>query len=268
LCTGRVVIRFILLILVIAGGLVFLGAKTEVLNSVHELASDMAYDRDFEVSGLNVLNSYELIELLPAEKNSLWWRLNTKTLQGRLLAHPLVESAQVQPCSFFQFSCFSLSLVERSPDFILLSDQSASIIGSDGGYIAPLPAFQNLHSFVEMIDQTFPEAVLLKGLFQDKSSPDIARARFLNIKKSIDTIEEETSYRVHSLELRDRGEALLKLRGLPFMIVFTLEGEDAGRAREESRRFRKVLSELEGKFHLVKKVDLAFDELAVVSFKE
>ncbi len=224
------------------------------------------YERSFELdsdpqllaqSGLeSSAFTSSLVDLLPQERTNLWWLTHTKDLARFLEKSPYVETAHVARCSTFSVRCFSLGIHPRVPTLVAQVQESDWTVGKDGGLIRRISS------------NAFPHLPRVYGTARGDLSPGLVRARLSYVSSAIDEIRKISGLEVSQVLIERNGELQVEFQGVPFLTVFEADSHDLEVIREESRRLHELLVRFDGDPSKVKKIDLAFQRLAVVEFHE
>ncbi len=241
------------------------------VRAVQKNVSDPLLKKELHFKGLDLITQAELEKLLPLEDSVVWWRANQTELVARLKSHPMVENVTVQSCkdgSALAFGCFEIAIKERAPAFIALVESKPWLVGEDGGFLGPLPESIDVRTLVNELEPRIGRLRVLKGVSTLNSSPDLTRARFEYAKRALDLIEQVTEYGVEWGELRASGELSVKFLRFPFEATFAFKDDSWDVLRDECKRLKSLLVEFGPKVSEIKGIDLAYDTLAVVKFRE
>jgi hypothetical protein len=223
-------------------------------------------EKQVELEGLALLDRAQVLALLPMEKPFTWWRTNRAEVEYQLGTHPLIASAEVSPCAGMKLRCFRVLVHERVPSFLAALGDKIWLLGDDGGFIAPVPR----HKVSEgVMLPSGRHAIWVKGIVSEQNAPEVVRSRIQYVRQIVDHIEPQIGHKVREVELREGGEAIIKLQGLELAAVFSGAGDsEFERIRDEALRLKRLLQEFGERAHRISQVDLAFNKVAVVKLFE
>ncbi|MCB0332758.1 MAG: hypothetical protein KDD55_04615 [Bdellovibrionales bacterium] len=197
-----------------------------------------------------------LIELLPRERTNLWWVTHTEDLSRMLEKSPFVEKASISPCDTLSLGCFELEVRPRVPALVAQVEHDEWTVGKDGGLIRRVSA------------GAFSHLPRVYGTAGGDLSPELVRARLSYVSSAIEMIRHISGLAIEQVLVERSGELRVQFQGVPFLTVFEADSHDLEVIREESRRLHELLVRFDGDPRQVKKIDLAFQRLAVVEFYE
>lgn len=231
--------------------------------------NDIFFRKNISVRGLKVLRVDAIKKLLPIEYSNLWWSLNASFIDGVLEKNPFIQGASTEHCggSILNFSCFIISIEERTPAYISLVGNEASVLGDDGATIQTAKGEDIEKTLQTLLDPKARPPIVLLGLVTPGVSSDITEARFRYLRSSIQMIESEVKLHVQRVELLPTGELSARIQNVPYDIVFDDTSKDNERLHDEVTRLKRLLPELDGKKDRVSRVDLSYNKIAVVSYK-
>src|SRR5262245_7950260 len=127
---------FMLLSIIFFLELLFLpaGDAESAWDSFRDTAAISLGVTEIKLSGNNALRSDEVIKLLPPQKSNFWWYNNAPSVEAALKNHPLISEASIKRCSGMSWRCIEVDIKERRPSFAGLVNNSAWLIGDDGGF--------------------------------------------------------------------------------------------------------------------------------------
>ena len=251
-------------------------ARTWIVEHYHSLA----YDKQIIISGQQLLSEEEVRKILPAEKPVSYWLLNGPVIESSLLQNPRIQHAAVSRCSLLSWSCFQVRVEERLPAFFAVVGNKGWMVGADGGVIKPVaarrpsdyvPAGPGEALSSEFIDIAARLRIpVVSGLLVEQDSPDMVRARFEQLKRALDVIEEESGLRVSYLEPGVNKSISVRFFDLYLTARFELDPQDLWKEKPEeladrARRLKKLLEEFGDKKDRIATVDLGFEKIAVVN---
>ncbi len=261
--------RFFLIMLVIGmlGCFYWIFDPVRSEHAVHSAAEalyDAWYEKELLIAGDSSLSDKTIRDLLPSELSTLWWLMNTDIIEGELRKSPWILRARIHPCAagiFSLWGCFVVSIEERKPSFLLTEGDITWLVGEDGGFISPLtPRLRELFK-----DRTLRT---LKGFYDDSPSAELFQARFKYAAHAMEIIEKRLKKKISSVQLMPQGELEVSFDDSPFAVVFSGGLETAEPLHFELDRLQVLLDQFGGKEDTILKIDLAFNKLAVVRFKD
>ena len=229
-------------------------------NAFHKLF----WDKEVIISGDSRLADKTIRELLPLDRSTIWWAINSDLIENDLKKSAWVEKADIHTCGASYFSlwgCFVVSIEERQPAFLIYQDNILWLVGEDGHFISPLTS-----RLKELLVNR--PLKTLKGVYEDHPSTDLFNARFFFVKEAIRLIETRTRKKIRELTLNGNSEIEVAFEDAPFIAVFSGGSEHIEDIKGECLRFMTILAQLGGKEGEIEKVDLAFSKLAVVKMKD
>jgi hypothetical protein len=252
--------------------------------------------KEIWVSGTSVVARKDIDALLPNDESVLSWLLSADKIEASLRSNPLIANASVERCPGKWWGCFSISIEEREPAFLLLVGSKGWLVGGDGGILTPLPQ-QRCQSILrgesppEFMGKLVP---VVEGAAYEEESPDLVKARLGVAKRAIDILAQELKtaalssslsvlgaskeapgaapavgarpFEVERLSFRQKYDMRVRFRDWPFVVTFGLpqsENWESG-LRDQCARLGRLLEELGASALQAKEIDLAFDSVAVV----
>jgi len=227
-------------------------------------------ERQLRVQGNSLLSESAIQNLLPYEKNNLWWKRHLPELKSSLLKSPLIESVELVSCSYLSINCYQIIVKERTPALIaLVRDESkAWVVGEDGGFIAPLTNEQFRRGALDSFGPAGKKLLIVRGLWGPKSSSDEVHARVKRLLVASEALDIGAELPIELLTLKDNLELETQYATLPFPVTYDLASDTAEELREKAKRLRIILSEFEGRYQEVKKIDLAYNRLGIAEMVE
>jgi len=231
------------------------------------------FEKQIRIEGIKVLSQEEVLKLLPGERSALWWAFNLPVIESQLRQSALIEEAKVNVTGW---KIFMVHIKERRAEFFVLVGSEGWLVGQDGGTIMPLSRDEvaRLSGVVPNTESAgLRRLPVVTGLVSGEVSPDVMRSRFEHVRRALDVLQHSVGLPVEHLHLRQKKEIEVKFRGYDFRSIFELpidqDGSwDAAVLRESGLRLQRIMRELGNLVMRVNQVDLAFDRLAVVSWKE
>ena len=231
------------------------------------------FEKRIQSEGVRVLAREEVLKLLPEQRSALWWAVNLPVIESQLRRSALIEQAKVTVAGW---KSFVVHIKERRAEFFVLVGSEGWLVGQDGGTIMPLSRDE-----VARLSGVVPDTEsaglrrlpVVTGLVSGEISPDVMRSRFEHVRRALDVLQHSVGLPVEHLHLRQKKEIEVKFRGFDFRAIFELPIDqdgtwDAAVLRESGLRLQRIMSELGNLVVRVNQVDLAFDRLAVVSWKD
>jgi len=247
----------------------FIKIKSQLIASTHTLL----YRKSVNITGLKLLSDADLKLEGYAERSNLWWLFNRAEIEQALRSNALIQEVNLSPCSLLSFSCFNLKIEERNPELLASMGKGIWLVGSDGGFISPIPGEESFNQKLKQLIQdkkikSLNQNVIVTGLLPNDASLNILKPRFEYVKNAIGNIEAETALKVKKVQINDSGEMEVKFENFPFLAVFGVGQHSADRLGKEVRRLTRILKEFKGREENLQRIDLAFDALAVVKLNQ
>lgn len=232
---------------------------------VRLVIEDFCYGKTIFVRGLTIVREGDLVRALPTNRSVAWWLFNGDKVGERIGELPYVARAEVVRCGLFSWGCFEVVLTEHQPDLIALVKDQAWIISSDGSFIIPVDGKDEINrAFSDYTEHKGKSPVVVSGLFTQKSSPEVVRARMAYVRQAVDIIEHNSGFSVKTLSLLKNAELLVQFDDLQPTARFDSAQLDLERLADEAVRLKMVVLELGARKSHVKEIDLAFNRIAVV----
>jgi hypothetical protein len=221
---------------------------------------DLFYQHSLQISGNTRLSTQEVQQVMPLERSSLWWRLNSAMVAAQVSQNPLVKKVHVAPCNWWSISCFRIELVERQPVLAVRRGAQRWLVAEDGSFF-DAPARPESARFLA-----------LEGPFVEKTEPSQLPAIARRVLRALQIVSEQSDFRVASLQLVDSGELQVSFEGRDFEALFSLaEGPDTDnwerRFTKEVQRLTLLVQQLGPQLSAFSHFDLGFDRLAVGRLK-
>lgn len=249
------------------GTLIFLDnpqGAADLYTSSSKRARSIWSDKEIRIAGLNLLARVEVERLLPVERSVLWWQLNRSQIEAKVAANTWVSNTKISSCSGGslgeRWGCFLVTVEERQPLFTTDFKGDSWVIDRQGFFVAPL---------VELLKRNFVgELVSVRGVADGALEPGLVRAQLSAAAPLCDTLGKVVGRGVRDLEFLAQGDFAVRFKGLNFPVVFAA-GKDAGvELEEQGTRFAALLKQISGRLGEVERIDLAFDRVGVVRFRE
>jgi hypothetical protein len=225
-------------------------------------AESVLSDKEIRIEGLRTLARMEVEKLLPTDRSVAWWHANGTEVQTLLKKNPWVAEASVASCPetvASQWGCFVVSITEHVPTFNAALDGAEWAIAEDGSFIVPIRDLKE-RSFNKQL-------VVVRGLASRANSPDLVRAQLAAASKLRAILEKEVGRSITTLDFQGHGDFSVMFRGLGFPIVFAAGKDAKVPLLEQGTRCAELLKRMRDRLGEIEKVDLAFDRVGVVTFK-
>lgn len=225
----------------------------EISWSIRKWIGQTVYHVDVKFTGLSRLRSEDLEVLLPTEKPFWWWIVSAPTVEKDLVGQPLVKSVNIVRCSWYSLKCFEISVTERKPAALVSLQTGWWLVGDDGGAIGPVSDEGRANS----------ELPAVLGGERFETTPQVLRERVMTV---LDLLAALGSGAPKSIRFSSDSEVLLDYgANLPEVL---LELGMPAWISEQLTRLAEVRAQLGERFNEVKRIDLAFQSQAVVTFRE
>lgn len=214
-------------------------------------------EKRFDFAGASGELRPEIVQNLPLSKHWLWWRFNLRAVSDLLEQDPRILSAKVEMCDdrkWYELGCFSIDVTERTPAFVVSSEDVMWLATEDGALLRRVEA--------DDLADSLPK---VESVFMDSPTSEIVRARFRFLIRAIRICEEEVMKRVTSVRWIGNGEFGVSFDGMRFESLFSGSQNDVETVRAEAKRLRKLLRHYAGREVEIGGIDLAYRRVAVVS---
>lgn len=221
--------------------------------------------KEISILGLNNLSREQVEKFLLIERSTILWRLNPTEVERALKQNPFIEQAKLEPCSNWSYSCFRLEISEKKLRYLSEIDGVLWVLADNGDFVAPLSDARDLLKLSGFFAGQEPK--ILRGL-SGKLSSDLLRARARFASDAINAVEKNVNSRAEQVEIKENGELIFKFSDYGFLAIF--EGGNVGIAAIEKMALRlsSLLKELGHNVRGIERIDLAYDRIAVVKYKE
>ena len=249
----------------------FFSGINSVANYSNSTIDSIFYAKEVRIKGQQRLNEYEIREKLPVRLSNAYWHYFSGDVVQKLHEHPLVDSASVKGCpeaSFFSWSCFEVTVHERTPKFIGILGHEAWLLGEDGSYILNLTAKGTSTKDLKKVSGDIRQTVVIKGLLDKNYSVEVLQAWIERLSKVVEIVEDKARLNISTISLVDAGELQILFREQNFNARFDFQGGDLSRVYEQADRLSKVIADNRSQLTQVAEIDLAFKKIAVVKFIE
>jgi hypothetical protein len=225
------------------------------------------YERKIVLLGVKNVNKDDISQLLPNHSNNIYWWIFKSSVEKNIQKLKLVDQALISFCDTdFVPKCFTINIIEKFPQFIAISGNKAILLDSSGLELESVTNEKLSDRLSQLVSTENKKPKLIVGLYTADSSSDQILARFNYIKNSISKIEAESKIEFSKIELLSSGELLIKPSKANFNIQFDNTWENSENLTEQIKRLKLVLGEISHRLNEVKKIDLAYNRLAVVAY--
>lgn len=245
------------------------GAANPAFRAIASRLEAASVDKSVVISGIQTVQLAEVRRQLPERKSVIWWLLNKPWIEARLVENPYIQRARVENCDPWlvrSWGCFTVKVEERKPTYIAMIAKDPWLIGEDGGFISPL-SDPRASRFVRENAGSFRPKII-RGLMGENQSPETIKARFERIRSSIRLVEASSEMEIEWVQLKDNGELDVRFREPRLMATFDSSEDESGMLQGKAKRLRQLVDELGEKKDLLARVDLAFENVAVVGLKK
>lgn len=231
------------------------------------------YEKQVSISGLRVLSENDVRKLLPLDRSIAWWLANEAVIESNLQQNPLIREVKVSPRGW---GSFDLLVTERQAGFFALVGTEGWLIGKDGGTMLPLSKaeVEQLSGMSQAGEVPgLRRLPVVTGLLTENVSPDVMQARFEHMRHCLDVLEEGVGRPLLRVHLRAGPELEVQFRDLEAAVVFEVplakaDEWDPSMLRDRAARLRELLKQLGDLAAQVQRIDMAFDRVAVVTWKK
>jgi hypothetical protein len=236
----------------------------DLYTSTMKRAQSIWSEKEIRIAGLDLLKRSEVERLLPVDRSVLWWQLNRSQVEAKVAANTWVSHAKLSSCSggslAERWGCFLVAVEERQPLFTTDFKGDSWVIDRQGVFVAPL---------VELLRRNFVgELISVRGVADGALEPSLVRAQLSAAAPLCDTLSKVVGRGVQDLEFLAQGDFAVRFKGLNFPVVFAA-GKDAGvDLEDQGARFAALLKQIAVRLGDVERIDLAFDRVGVVRFRE
>jgi len=237
-----------------------------------EVAHRIAQEKDVRVEGLQVLSRTEVERVLPLNRSVFWWIFNQQVVQTRIQENPWIQSATVESCpggALGAWGCFVVSLTERNPYFVATVDEVSWLIAEDGTFLIPESSARERRA-AEGEQRKLDSTTLFRvdGLASRVSSPDRMAAQVAVAREVIREAHVRFRNKVNTISFGSKSDLAVAFDGLPFPIILNAGNDVSVSIGEQLARGSKLLQQFSDRSGEIEKIDLAFDRVGVVSFRD
>ena len=238
---------------------------------------------EIRITGNNYLPEPAIQNSMPADQGTLFWLLNTATVRSAILKNPFIQDAKINVCNDYNegaviklwrnWGCFEVEVTEKEPKFLAPNGDKVWVLGESGEPIITFTLSELAIKLPKLMGDHIHLLKIFEGLIQEGVSTDTLAARFKYLKEAVSVIEPSMERNITRLTLKDPADISVHFEDLPFDVVFpgveNLDKEDLKtNLLGTTERLKKLLLEIAGKESTVASIDLAFDKMGVVQFKE
>ncbi len=221
--------------------------------SIRKTIDRAVYRLDVEFLGLSRLRQEDLEVVLPVEKPFWWWLVSAPTIEKALVAQPLVKSATVSRCAWYSLKCFQIAITERQPVTLVSLQSGWWLVGDDGGVIGPVSTEGRQRSVLPIV----------LGSDRFETTPQVLREKLLEVLELLNLLKGNTP---RTVTFSGDSEVLLGFESNHPEVL--LELGVLPRVVEQLTRLAEVSAQLGERLRSVRRIDLAFQSQAVVTFQE
>lgn len=242
-----------------------------ITNYSAQVSDSLFYNKQIVFKGNRYLSSRDLEVLLPLQRGNLWWSFNSDKIIAAIKSEPLVADVSIGRCADYEYlswGCYEIHVIEQEPSYIALSGDRAWLVSKNGGFIAPLVKSRESPSLaISKLTSQANEAVKIKGLFDTRYSPEVIEAKLKVVSQTIEQVNQEVGLQIEQVNILHGGELELLFKGQNFLSVIEFGEGEIERIRDQARRLNKVLLDNKERLAEIERVDLAFNKMAVLRFR-
>lgn len=266
----------IVLMLLLAGAILFAvffpsEGLQELGQKIRQLVHEISYEREVSISGQELTAGIDLLTDALRSRSNLWWLISKSKIEAEMMHSPFVKQASVSTCGGYTWGCFEVVVTERQPLLLAAVGSKTWVIAGDGAFMTPLDELfalvrtNNTPELKRKLVQ-ISKLPLIEGLVDAGGSTSISRSRFHYTNQALTIIQAESGMKIERLAIHKNGELSVKFRSLGFLVVFGYEESERSNLKEEAQRLKLLIGELALRLDEIRKVDLAFKKMAVISF--
>lgn len=232
---------------------------TQLAQEIGESAMTAMYERDVRIEGGEENLQKEVFSKIKRSGSNIALRFAPEDVEKKILSIPSVQSVTITPCSRFSWDCFKVVLIERVPYYQIykkgMARNAAWLASKDGSYL------QSGDACAECIPVIGLEA--MTGESSEGAQRSLAKLSLFLV-----ALKEIAQCGVVRVEFLSSQELMLTLNGCAqWRALFSFPYEESVYSKE-LLRFKEVLGQFAGREQLVKKVEMSYDKMAVVSLQE
>lgn len=231
----------------------------QLSQEIGESVMTALYERDVTIHGGDDNLQREVFIKIKRAGSNIQLRFTPEDIEKKILSLSTVQSVSIEPCSVLSLGCFVVTLEQRQPYYRIYktnSGKSAVWLSSKEG------------SFIQNGDGC-PACIPIIGLdAMTSESSEGAQRALSKLTMFISALKTTTRCEVLNVEFLSSQELNVLLGGCAsWQVLFSFPYEKSV-YEKELVRFKEVLDQFAGKESVVKRVELSYDKIAVVSLQE
>jgi hypothetical protein len=232
---------------------------TQLAQKIGESAMTALYEREVAIHGGDDDLQREVFTKIKRGGSNLQLRFTPEDIEKKILALSTVQSVNIEPCSLLSLGCYVVTLEQRTPYYKIYKTNSGKSLvwlsSKEGSFI------QNGDNCSSCIP------VLGLDAMTSESSEGAQRA-LAKLSMFIAALKATTRCEVLNVEFLSSQELNVILGGCAsWQVLFSFPYEKSV-YEKELERLKEVLLQFSGKESVVKRVELSYDKIAVVSLQE
>jgi len=238
------------------------------------LVDHLFYQRTLKITsrgqdGLDQDISERVQEYLPQQRSNIWWLTHLGEIERMISVDAHIASVNVSVCRdgwMPQIGCFAIETKVRQADYLLIAADQVRFVARDGVVLESVAVREFERSAKELFLAGSAKPRVLRGIYLDQPSSDIATARFLRVANSVTQLESQLSRRIESIAFINNGEIEVRLEALKFPVRFSIDSLTS--LNDQADRFLRLEREVGAKVDMIEYIDMAFDKLGVVRYSQ
>lgn len=220
------------------------GKLQPILNPEKEILFDTA----------TLTGSESALKKLPLKESVWYWQTNLSTIAQNLTLDPSIHTASISRCPKLSYSCFIVSIDIRSPKALVEEGGVLRwVAGEDGGFIRKVRK--------DDLNLGLP---IIKGLFADRSDPEIIRKRVQFLLHALIEQESVSSKRISEISMQPGGEIEIQFVGNKIPVRMSGLDSSWSQLRNEVLRAEKLLRYYGERSGTIQSIDVSYPRMAVV----
>lgn len=220
------------------------GKLQPIINPEKEILFDTA----------SLTGSESALKKLPLKESTWYWQTNLDSIAQALTLDPSIHNATISRCAKLSYSCFVVSIDIRSPKALIEEGGVLRwVAGDDGGFIRRIRK--------EDLSLGLP---IIKGLFIDKSDPEVIRKRVQFLLHALIEQESVSSKRIREVSMQPGGEIEVQFVGNKIPIRMSGLGSSWSQLRKEVLRAEKLFRFYGERINQIASIDVSYPRMAVV----